>query len=168
LVRDFDTLFDRLTGGRNGPSSDDMLALRVWDFDVTENDKEVVVRAEVPGFEESELDVQINQDVLTIKTEKEQKGDGQEEYRTFFRAVTLPPGIDAERAHATYRNGVLELHIPRAAGSQPKRVAIQGGQAGSGQPGAAGQNGAGRSETGQRSQSSGQQSEATAPGQSKK
>ena len=129
LQRDFDTLFSRLWGGWLAPSPRDVESLRVWDFDVNENDKEMVVRAEMPGFEENEIEVQLNNDMLTIKAEKEQKGDGQQEYRSFFRSVTLPPGADADKAEATYRNGVLELHIPRREEAQSRRIRIQGKQA---------------------------------------
>jgi HSP20 family protein len=133
LHRDFDTLFGRLWGGALAPFDPEMeSAMRVWDFDVKENDKEIVVRAEVPGFEEKELDVQLNNGVLTIKGEKEQKDDGREEYRSFYRSVTLPDGINADKAQATYRNGVLELHIPRAEGTQPKHIQVQGQQAATG------------------------------------
>ena len=135
LQQDFDTLLSRLVGGWLAPFDEDLGSMRVWDFDVTENDKEIVVRAELPGFEENELNVQINHDVLTIKAEKEQKGNGQEEYRSFSRSVVLPPGIDAEKVQATYRNGVLELHIPRAAGAQPKQIKVQGQQGATGQQG---------------------------------
>ena len=88
--RDFDTLLERLFGGRLFPFDQSLSEMRVWDFDVTENDKEVVVRAELPGFEENEIDVQLDQDVLTIRAEKQQKGDREEEYRSFMRTVTLP------------------------------------------------------------------------------
>jgi HSP20 family protein len=133
LQRDFDTLFGRLWGGGLGPFDQELQSMRVWAFDVTENDKEIVVRAEMPGFEENEIDVQLNQDVLTIKGEKEKKGDGQEEYRSFFRSVVLPPGIDPAKVQASYRNGVLEVHIPRAEGAQPRQIPVQGQQAGTGQ-----------------------------------
>ncbi|MDB5312811.1 MAG: heat shock protein Hsp20 [Gemmataceae bacterium] len=150
LARDFDSLFGMLGG-----LAPDLGAMRVWDFDVTENDKEVVVRAELPGFEEKEIDVQINRDTLTIRAEKEQKGDRQEEYRSFFRAVTLPPGVDPENARATYRNGVLELHIPREAGARSKRIAIEGEQSGTTDQGrrpASNQNGAGSQPAGDQGQ----------------
>ncbi len=125
LQRDFDMLLDTLWGGPLTPALPGMEALRVWDFDVTENDKEIVVRAELPGFEENEIDVQLHNDILTIKAEKEQKGERAQEYRSFFRSITLPSGIDAEKVQASYRNGVLELHIPRAEGTQPKRIQVQ-------------------------------------------
>src|SRR5258708_34154943 len=111
LQRDFDTLFDQLwRGGLGGltPFDQEFGTIWVWDFDVTENDREILVRAELPGFEPNELDVQLDNDVLTIKAEKEKKGNRREEYRSFFRSIALPPGIDGENAKATYRNGVLE------------------------------------------------------------
>jgi HSP20 family protein len=130
MRRDFNSLFDRLWNGWLVPFDQDLEPVRLWDFDVTENDKEIVVRAEIPGFEPNELDVQINNDVLTIRAEKEQRDDRREEYRSFFRSVTLPSGIDAEHVQATYRNGVLELHIPRAEGAGPKRINVQAQQGG--------------------------------------
>jgi HSP20 family protein len=135
LQQDFDTLINRLWSSWLAPFDQDAGSLRLWDFDVSENDKEYVVRAEVPGFEENELNVQFNNDVLTIKAEKEQKENGKEEYRSFYRSVVLPPGINADKAQATYRNGVLELHIPKAEGAQPKRINVQGQQGTTGQSG---------------------------------
>jgi HSP20 family protein len=126
MTRDFDTLFDRLMGGWLAPFDEDLRSMRVWDFDVAENDQEVRVRVEIPGFEENELDVQLSNDRLTIKAEKEVKCEGREEYRSFYRTVTLPSGINTEEAQATYRNGVLELHIPREKGAAPKHIKIQG------------------------------------------
>src|SRR5437660_585748 len=74
LRRDFDGLFGRLGGSWLAPFDQEMSNMRMWDFDVQEKDQEIAVRAELPGFEENELDIQLNQDVLTIKAEKEQKG----------------------------------------------------------------------------------------------
>ena len=174
LHRDFDTLFDRLMTGSMAPFEPEMELMRVWDFGVTENDKEIAVRAELPGFEENEIDIQMSNNILTIRAEKEQRGDQQEEYRSFVRSLTLPSGIDAEKAQATYRNGVLELHIPRAQGAQPRRIRVQGqGQEqGQGQQALSGQsenatqsgegNGAGQSRT------QDQQIDATAAGETNK
>jgi HSP20 family protein len=126
LQRDFDSLIESLWGGRLNPFAHMTERLRIWDFDVTENEREIVVRAELPGFDENELDVQLTNDTLTIKAEREQKGEEQEECRSFRRSVTLPSAIDPENVQATYHNGVLELHIPRAEGAQPRRIKIQG------------------------------------------
>jgi len=122
----FDTLFDNLFRPWFGGIGPDLSEVRVWDFDVTEGDGEIAVRAEMPGFDEKELDVRLDNDVLTIQARKEEKGEGREEYRSFFRQVTLPSGIDPEKVEASYRNGVLELHIPRPEGHRAKRIAIRG------------------------------------------
>lgn len=140
LRQDFDTLLDRLWGGSVLPFDQDFASLRVWDFDVKEDDHEITVRAEIPGFQPNEVDVQINDNVLTIKAEEERKGDQQEEYRSFYRAVVLPAGVDAEHAQGSYNNGVLELHIPRLEGARPRHIKVE--QQSSGQQQGAQQQGA--------------------------
>jgi HSP20 family protein len=119
--RQMDTLFDRFFGGL----SEDFGQNRFWDFGITEGDKEFVVRAEMPSFEEKELDVRLENDMLTINAQKEHKGDGTQEFRSFSRTVSLPAGVEADKVQATYRNGVLELHIPRPEGSMAKRIPVQ-------------------------------------------
>jgi HSP20 family protein len=125
LRREFDDLFPRAWGGTLLPAGREGTESR-WDFDVKETDKEIVVRAEMPGFEPREIDVRLENDVLVIQAEKEEKKDDEERYLSFSRAVTLPPGIEAEQVGASYRNGVLELHIPRPAGSRARRITVQG------------------------------------------
>jgi HSP20 family protein len=129
--RQFDALFDQFFGGALAPFGEEGFGRPHWGLDVQDRDREVVVRAEVPGFDEKDLDVQLNNDELTIRAEKQQKGDGQERYSRYYRTVTLPPGIDAEKAQATYHNGVLELHLPRTEQGRGKRIPIQARQ---GQP----------------------------------
>ena len=124
---EMESLFDRFFGdGWLDSLTEEFGSTRGWGFDVDKTDQEIVVRADVPGFEENELDVRLDNDMLTIQAEKEQKGDNQRAHRRFFRQVTLPPGIDAETVQAAYRNGVLELHIPRPKGSQAKRIPVRG------------------------------------------
>ncbi len=129
LRRDFETLF----GPMWTPWEQDTGEMRMWDFDVREGNNEIIVRAEMPGFEPNELDVELQNDTLTIRAEKQKKGDRQEEYRSFYRSIMLPAGVDAEKAQATYRHGVLEMHIPRAAGASARRIQIKGDQENAGQ-----------------------------------
>jgi hypothetical protein len=77
----------------------------------------------MPGFEENELNVQINNGVLTIQAEKEQQGEGREEYRSNYRSFTLPQGINPDKVQGTYRNGVPE---PVVAADVPERVRVGG------------------------------------------
>ncbi len=128
LRREFDTLFGRMWGGWLSPFDQDFSQMRVWDFDVKENDKEFVIRAELPGFEEKELNVEINRDTLTIKAEKEKKGEQEEEFRSFYRTIALPAGVAPDKVQATYRNGVLELHLPRAEEARPRKIEVRSHQ----------------------------------------
>ena len=115
------------------PFDQDLGEMRVWDFDLREDDKEITVRAEIPGFEPNEVDVQLNNDNLNIKAEKQQKTEGEEQYRSFFRSVTLPSNVDADKAQATFRNGVLELHLPKTEQAKAKSIRIQNGHGQQGQ-----------------------------------
>ena len=130
--REFDSLFDRFFGGFPAPSESEFGPMRWWDFGVEDQGNEVVVRAELPGFEEKDLDVQLHDNLLTIRAEKEQE-DGQERHsRSFRRTVTLPSGTDPDKVTATYRNGVLEMHVPKTEQAKGRRIPIQGQQALSG------------------------------------
>ena len=126
MGREFDRIFERAFGGGLAPWEEDFADMRVWDFDVRDDNKELVVRAEIPGFEPNEVDIQLNNDVLTIKAEKREKAEGEEEYRSFYRSVTLPAGIDADKAQANFRNGVLELHLPKTeqARQRTRKIAL--------------------------------------------
>lgn len=89
--------------------------------DVVDRDNEVIVRAEVPGVEKKDLDVSVSDNAVTIKgstrrEEKEEKGDY---YRheisvgSFCRAVALPADVDGSKAKASFKDGVLELTLPK-------------------------------------------------------
>lgn len=122
---EMESLFDRFFGAGWLRWQRSLVRRGAGGFDVDKTDQEIVVRADVPGFEENELDVRLDNDVLTIKAEKEQEGGDRREYRSFFRRVALPPGVEAEKVQASYRSGVLELHIPRPASSQAKQIPIR-------------------------------------------
>ncbi len=120
--REMDNLFNRWMA----PFGQDFGPEHFWDFDVQEKDQEILVRAEMPGFEEKDLNVELNGDVLTIKAERQEEHDGERSFRRFSRSVTLPAGVDAAKVQAAYRNGVLEMHIPRPEGANPKRITVRG------------------------------------------
>src|SRR5947208_2414159 len=88
--REFDVLFDRFFSDWPAPFEPEAAGVRMWDFDVSDSDNEVIVKAELPGFDDKDLDVQVNDNLLTIKAEKQRKGDGEREYRSFRRTITLP------------------------------------------------------------------------------
>jgi HSP20 family protein len=122
LHDEFDTMFNRVFGGLM--PAGEMDEMRLWDFSMDDRDKEIVVRAELPGFEPNELDVQVQGDILTIKAEHQEKTAGQQSYNSFQRSMTLPSGVQTEGVQANYRNGVLELHLPKAPEQVGKRIPI--------------------------------------------
>jgi HSP20 family protein len=128
FAREVDDLFDRLWRSSFLPLDREWEQERLWDFDVHQDDKEIVVRPEMPGFDEKDLDVQFADGLLTIKAEKKQEQEGERHFQHYERTVSLPSGIDPSKAQATYRNGVLELHLPRPEEARGRRIPIQGTQ----------------------------------------
>jgi len=118
-------LFSHFFGGSLLPLDGGYEEMRAWNFDVEDKENEIVVKAEVPGFEANEIDVQLNNGYLTIKAEKKEKKDEEESYRSYRRTVTLPCGVKEDKATATCRNGVLELHLPKIEGSKTRHIPIQ-------------------------------------------
>jgi HSP20 family protein len=132
LHREFASLFDRAFGGWPVPFETGWDYVPAYGIEMEEKDGAVVVCAEVPGFEASELDIQVTGDVLTIVAvhkEEPPKEEGakpvERRYGWFERTVTLPPGVVPDKAEACYRNGVLEVRLPLAPEVQPKRIAVK-------------------------------------------
>lgn len=104
-------------------------------IDVRETDKDLKVSAELPGMTDKDIEVLISGDSLTIKGEKkEEKEDKKENYRrmerrygSFRRALQLPSEVKADNAQATFKNGVLEITIPKSeqAEKEKKKVEIK-------------------------------------------
>lgn len=129
LRDEFEALLDRFLSRWPAPFDADYGLDTLWGLDVEDRDNEIFVRAEVPGFEANELDVQLGDRLLTIKAEKKtegKEGNGStKEYCSYHRSITLPEGIKAEGIEAKYRNGVLELHLPKSEEAKPKRIPVQ-------------------------------------------
>ena len=100
--------------------------------DVSETDKEVKVSAELPGMDEKDISVELQDDVLTLrgerKTEQEERGENwfrREQSRgSFRRSVELPAGVDASKAVAKFAKGVLTFVAPKRAEEQAKRKIV--------------------------------------------
>jgi HSP20 family protein len=89
--------------------------------DVVETDDGVEVTVELPGLDEKDIEVSLSDDALSIKGEKkierkeEKKGYylSERSYGSVFRSIPLPPGVDSDKADATFRNGVLTVKLPQ-------------------------------------------------------
>jgi HSP20 family protein len=100
--------------------------------DVFEDKNHLVIKAEVPGIEKGDLDVQISENVITISGEKktEEKLEEKDYYYherstgSFRRQIPLPEGTEGEKAKATFKDGVLEIKIPKSEEIKEKRKSI--------------------------------------------
>jgi HSP20 family protein len=100
--------------------------------DIYEDDKKVMLKLEVPGIEEKDLDVSVKNNTLTVKGERKFESEEKEEnfhrierrYGNFFRAFTLPSTVDTEHVQAKYNAGVLKLELLKKPEAQPKQIKI--------------------------------------------
>jgi HSP20 family protein len=101
-------------------------------IDMYEQDNKYMVKAELPGMKEDEVDVSVVGDRLTIKGKKKAESEVKEEnyyrsersYGSFFRAIDLPPDADPEKVEANYEDGVLEVVIAKTAAAKPRKVTV--------------------------------------------
>jgi HSP20 family protein len=116
------------------------MAKRAWDttmtprVDMYEEDNQVIVKAELPGIAKKDIDISLEDDVLTIKAEKKEEteeGDKETTHYTrerrfgqYVRRMTLPGKMDAENVTATLKKGVLEIKLPRAEEPEAKQIEI--------------------------------------------
>jgi HSP20 family protein len=130
LQTDMNRLFDRFFGATppNGTAE------RRWipAMDLVETGDSLVLRADLPGVNEDDVEIEVKDGVLTIsgerKSEHEEVGEGfhrvERSFGRFSRALNLPDGVDANKVEAKFDNGVLEVRIPKPEETQPTRVQI--------------------------------------------
>ncbi len=100
--------------------------------DIYENEDEIILSAEVPGIDEKDVEISLENNTLTLKGERKFEKETKEEnyhriersYGSFFRSFTLPTTIDQDKVHAEHENGVLRVHLPKKPELQPRKVTI--------------------------------------------
>ena len=100
--------------------------------DIYEDNEKVVLKLEVPGIEEKDLDVRVENHTLTVKGERKFEKEEKEEnfhrieqsYGSFYRAFTLPNTVDTENVGASYNAGVLKLELKKKPEAQPKQIKV--------------------------------------------
>ena len=123
------SLFRDFNEGADGPLT---AASFVPAVDVYEDTDKVVLKLEVPGIEEKDLDVRVENHTLTVKGERKFEKEEKEEnfhrierrYGSFFRAFTLPNTVDTENVNAKYNAGVLKLELKKKPEAQPKQIKV--------------------------------------------
>ncbi|WP_290649218.1 Hsp20/alpha crystallin family protein [Aquisalimonas sp.] len=141
-LEDVEQLFDRFFGG---PRRSMLAEFPLWDavlasapsrppkVDVVDREKEILVRAELPGIERKDLDVSVNEHTVTVKgqSRRESEDEDSDYYRreiaqgSFTRTVALPGAVDADSASAKFSDGILELTLPKRKESHRRRVEVK-------------------------------------------
>src|ERR1700689_1939533 len=100
--------------------------------DIYETENELVVKAELPDFQDKDIDVRITNNTLTIRGERKFEAGVKEEnylrieraYGSFMRSFSLPNTVNSENIRADYRNGILTLHMAKREESKPKQIKV--------------------------------------------
>lgn len=101
--------------------------------DVYETANEIVVKADLPGVAKEELEISIEDSVLTIKGERQSETRSEDQRWTycertsgsFSRSMQLPEVVDAEKVKASFKEGVLEVHVPKTEKAKPRRIDVE-------------------------------------------
>lgn len=104
--------------------------------DIYEDEHKIVLKLEVPGLKESDLDIQLENNVLTVKGERKFEKEEKEEnfhrierrYGSFFRSFSIPNTVNPESVKASYDAGVLRLELEKRAEAKPKQIKVEVGK----------------------------------------
>ena len=104
--------------------------------DISEHEGNIVLKAELPGIESKDVDIRLENNVLTLRGERKYDNEVKQEnyhrveraYGSFSRSFTLPSVVDQEKIKAEYKDGVLELTLPKREEAKPKQISIKVGK----------------------------------------
>jgi HSP20 family protein len=135
LRRAVDRLFDDVMLGGRGPRTQNTLPAAAWEpaVEMFETGDEVVVRAEMPNVDPANVDVTVTNEAITIKgtvRQEEEKKDRsyyrrELRYGAYVRTLPLPAEVKGNESKATYKDGVLEVKIPKSERAKPTSVKVQ-------------------------------------------
>ena|SRR5690349_14058634 len=130
---DFNSLNARL-GNFLGRNWDGPISTTAWNpsVDIFENDNEVVFKAELPGMNAKDIDIKLENNVLTLKGERHFEKETDEknyhrierEYGSFSRSFALPTAVNGEKVTAEYKDGILKVTLPKKEETKPKPIKI--------------------------------------------
>ncbi len=135
--RDVQDRFNRLFGGYFNflPEMEEAMSLSTWTpaCDVYESDNEVVVKAELPGMNKENVKVSIEDNVLTLQGERKFEEETKREnyhrverrYGAFTRSFTLPNYVDATKIKAEFKDGLLNVVLPKRPEAKPKQIEVK-------------------------------------------
>jgi HSP20 family protein len=131
-----DNTFNRFFGDTFFPTHwlDDESGIASWKpvVDIYDNDKNIVIKAELPGVDKKDIEVDLKDRVLTLKGERSYENEVKEDnyhrkervYGKFHRSFTLPADYDPEKIKADFKDGVLKIEIPKPEEEKPKKIVV--------------------------------------------
>jgi len=134
MQRDVEDMVERFFGGEIGSTGAGSMTFSP-PIDIVDKNGEIVVRADLPGMEQKDIQIEVQDGSLTIRGErKEERKETNDNYRwserwegQFMRTISLPAGIDPAKIQAQFKNGVLEVHMPKKQEAAPKKIEVKGG-----------------------------------------
>ncbi|EFK10223.1 Hsp20/alpha crystallin family protein [delta proteobacterium NaphS2] len=134
LRREMDSLFDRFFDWRPFGGGTEV---SVWSpaLDVSETPKEVLVRAELSGMDPKEIEINLHDNVLTVRGERKQEKEDKEEnyhrversYGSFVRSLRLPAEVESDNVDATYKDGILMIKLKKSEKIAQRKIEIKAG-----------------------------------------
>ncbi len=126
-IRRLQRQLNRMPFGDSWPSTEEFPSVNVWT-----GEKGAVVQTEIPGVNPNDVEISLVNDTLTIKgisnsetLQDDAKCHRQERIRSqFIRSLKLPFGVEADRVEATFKNGVLDITLPRAESDKPRKIGV--------------------------------------------
>ena len=135
--RDFDRMLENFFRGRSPLSFEDRWSERLGisepAVDLYEENDDIVVKAEMPGLSKDDIDVNITDHLLVLKGEKKKEEEASERdyyrservYGSFVRSIPLPAETDPQKAKATFKNGVLEIRLPKSDEAKKREIKVK-------------------------------------------
>ncbi len=130
LQRDLNRVFEDFWGRFDSPF-DGSLPAAGPRTDISETDDAMLVSVDLPGLDDDDVEVNVTEDMLTIRGEREEKtekeGFTSQSRRSFHRMIPIPPGVDSEKAEAEFKRGVLTVTLPKTeeARARVKRIEVK-------------------------------------------
>ncbi len=125
-------MFDQFFRGGTGEEAG--WGVRTWapPVDLYETDDALILKAELPGMSKDDVSVEVHRNTLLLRGERKHEAEVKEDryhrveraYGTFQRSFVLPTVVDQEHVQASYKDGILELRLPKSEAAKPKRIAI--------------------------------------------
>lgn len=118
LESEIDRLFESVVGDFAAPAADR------FPVDLYEDKENVHVRAELPGVQRDDINVEMIEDYLTVSATRKETHNGEEKSYSFSRSVAIPESVQADKVTAQYADGVLTVTLPKKEEAKPRKIAV--------------------------------------------